>query len=261
MHGEIKEQHQKTKDMTLKGKLSYFWYYYKIHTLAIIAGAALIGTFIYQLVNNKDYAFYAVIMNADTNLIEDGQWCDEFAEYAGIDTDEFAAYLDTSFIYSNTNVNQYSVSSMEKLLVMVQTGQIDVITADTAAFENYAQNEFFINLEESLPKDVLEKYKDYLYYTDAASFDDRNNTQLSAEDRPNPSTFIINHHDPSTMEKPIPVGIFLPEGNKILETGCFDYLSLGEVTYQGYPSEAVLGIPVNCGHIDTVLKFLAFLET
>lgn len=261
MYGEVKEQRQKTKDMTLKGKISYFWYYYKIHALVTVCVLALIGSFVYQYVTNKDYAFYAVVMNADTNRIEDGQWCDEFAEYAEIDTEEFATYLDTSFIYSSTNVSQYSVSSMEKFLVMVQTGLIDVIAADTEAFESYAQNEVFLNLETALPKEILEKYKDCFYYTDAASFDNGDDdTYLSEEERPNPSTYVIDHHDASSMEQPIPVGIFLPEKNKLMETGCYDYLSYGEVSYQGYPSEAIIGIPVTCTHIDTVIKFLTFLE-
>ena len=36
LYGEIKEQRQKTKDMSLKGKLGYFWDYYKIHTAVVL---------------------------------------------------------------------------------------------------------------------------------------------------------------------------------------------------------------------------------
>ena len=39
---EIHEQHLKMKDMTLKEKLKYFWYYYKFHTLAVILVAFFI---------------------------------------------------------------------------------------------------------------------------------------------------------------------------------------------------------------------------
>lgn len=260
MHGEIKEQHQKMKDMTLKGKFSYFWYYYRMHTLVILFVTALTAVFIYQVTHNKDYAFYAVVMNADTSRINDVEWCDAFAEYAQIDTDEFSLALDTSFMYSSTDISQYSISSMEKLLVMVQTRQIDVITADTEAFENYAQNELFLNLETALPKDVLEKYKDYLYYTDASTFGASDAAYEAGTEPPDPAQYVIDHHDPSSMEKPVPVGIYLPAGSRLSETGCYEYLELNETTYQGYPSEAVLGIPVTCEHLDTVLQFLSFLE-
>ena len=221
---------------------------------------ALIVMFIQQYRSNKDYAFYAVLINVDTNRIQDNQWSDEFSEYAGIDTKEYATAIDTSFIISRDNYSEYSIASMEKLVVMLSSGIMDIVVADTGTFESQAQNEYYVNLETVLPKELLDKYSDYLYYTDAATFEAIQNALYSNEELPSADTFIINHHDPSTMEQPIPVGICLPEGNKLIETGCYDYLTENDATYQGYPSEAVLGIIANSTHIDTVIKFLEFLE-
>ena len=36
VHDEIKQQHMKAKDMTFKGRMEYFWYYYKVHTLVAV---------------------------------------------------------------------------------------------------------------------------------------------------------------------------------------------------------------------------------
>ena len=260
IYGEIREQHRKTKDMSLKGKLGYFWDYYRIHTAVILAFLALAVMFIRQYRSNKDYAFYAVLLNVDTSRIQNDQWNDEFAEYAGIDTEEYATAIDTSLIMSKDNYSEYSVTSQEKLVVMISAGIIDVIVADSETFENQAQSEGFVNLEAVLPKELLDKYSDYLYYTDAATIEAMANAIYSDAELPSPDTFIIDHHDPSSMEQPIPVGICLPEGNKLIETGCYDYLTENGVTYQGYPSEAVLGIIANSTHIDTVIKFLEFLE-
>lgn len=259
LHGEIKEQQQKTKDMSAKGRLSYFWYYYKVHTFVVIAVVAFIAMFIRQFRENKDYAFYAALINADISHIADNQWGDEFAEYAGIDTDKYRAYIDTSVVLSEAGSTQYSISSAEKLLVMMQTGIVDVIVADTETFENYAQNDFFVTMENALPKEVLEKYADCLYYTDAATFNKGDDdTFYTLDELDDPATFLIDHRNPATMEQPIPVGICLSKGNKIMDTGCYDYLSA--VTYQGYPTEIVLGIPVTSVQLDTILKFLTFLE-
>ena len=260
LYGEIKEQHQKTKDMSLKGKLGYFWDYYRIHTAVVLVVLALAVMFIRQYRANKDYAFYAVLVNVDTTRIQNNQWSDEFSEYAGIDTEEYAAAFDTSFIISRDNFSEYSITSMEKLVVMIASGIIDVIVADTGTFESQAQNEYYANLETVLPKELLDKYSDYLYYTDAATFEATENALYSDTEQPSADTFIINHHDPSSMEQPIPVGICLPKGNKLIETGCYDYLAENGTTYQGYPSDAVLGITANSTHIDTVIKFLEFLE-
>lgn len=259
IHGEIKEQHQKTKNMSTKGKLEYFWYYYKIHTFAAIAVIALVVSFVKQYRENKDYAFYAALINTDIMHIEDNQWGDEFAEYAEIDTDKYRAYIDTSIVFSDNNSTQYSLTSTEKLLVMVQAGIVDVIVADTDTFENYAQNDFFADLENALPAATLEKYRDCLYYTDAATFDTGDDDMFQTmDDLEDPATLVIDHRDPSAMEQPVPVGICLSKGNKIIETGCYDYLS--NVTYQGYPSEVILGIPLTSKNLDTILKFLTFLE-
>lgn len=257
LYGEIREQQRKTKDMSLKGKLSYFWDYYKIHTFVVLALIAMTALFIQQYRANKDFAFYAVLLNANPALIDSEAFSNEFAEYAEIDTEEYRAYIDPSFTYSTTDFSQYSMASMEKLVVMIQAGEIDVIVADTAAFEPQAQNEHFLNLETVLPHDVLAKYKDQLYYTDAATFD--LDDSLSSEET-DLSALSIDHRDPATMQQPIPVGICLPEGNKLIETGCYDYLAQNGTTYQGYPSEAILGIPATSKHIDAIVKFLEFTE-
>ena len=260
IYGEIREQNRKTKNMSLKGKLGYFWDYYRIHTAVVLAVLLLTVMFIHQYRSNKDYAFYAVLLNVDTSRIQNNQWSDEFSEYAGIDTEEYAAAIDTSFIISTDNFSEYSMTSSEKLIVMISANIIDIIVADSETFESQAQSECYVNLEAVLPKEMLDKYSDYLYYTDAATFEATANAIYSDTEQPTADTFIINHHDPSSMEQPIPVGIYLPKGNKLIETGCYDYLTGNGVTYQGYPSEAVFGIVANSTHIDTAIKFLEFLE-
>lgn len=261
IHEEIKEQQQKTKDMSLKGKLSYFWYYYKVHTIVTVLVIGFVIMFIYQYVTNKDYAFYAAVINADINYIENNQWGDEFAEYAGVDTEKYQVYLDTSIALSDNDSTQYSISNTEKLLAMLQAGAIDVIVADTETFEKYAQNGYFMNPEEVLPPDTLAQYEDCLYYTDAATFDNGDDDTFYTESElENPADYVINHRDPSAMENPVAVGICLPEDTKLMEIGCYDYLEDLNISYQGYPSDVVLGIPLSSTKVDTVGKFLSFLK-
>ena len=260
LYGEIKEQHRKMKDMSTKGKLEYFWYYYKIHTIAVIAVLILAGSFIYQVATSKDSAFYCVLISPDTFIAEQQTWDADFAEYAGIDTDKYSVTFDTSFIFSSNGFTDYSMSSMEKLAAMASAGMIDVIVADTATFEKLARSEFYLDLETILPPETLEKFKDCLYYTDAAAFDmEEGDALLSLDEMPNPDEYTIDHHDPSSMEKPLLVGISLPEGSKIMDAGCYAYLAANNTTYQGYPSEAVLGLPATTGHLDTIIQFLNFL--
>lgn len=152
------------------------------------------------------------------------------------------------------------MSSLEKLVAMASAGMIDVIVADTATFEKLARSEFYLDLETALPPETLEKFRDCFYYTDAAAFDsDGDDTFVPLDEMPNPDEYIIDHHDASSMEKPVLVGISLPEESKIINAGCYEYLKVNNTTYQGYPSEAVFGIPATTEHLDTIIKFLDFL--
>jgi hypothetical protein len=102
----------------------------------------------------------------------------------------------------------------------------------------------------------------------AAKADNGNNSTEDAgttsvdpwEEQAEIDKLVINHHDPSSMKNPVAVGICLPADNKILQTGCYDYLTDTSVTYQGYPSEVVFGIPVTSTRQETALQFLEYIK-
>lgn len=260
VHDEIREQQKKTRDMSTKGRLEYFWYYYKVHTIVAISVISLAVMFLYQYATNKDYGFYAALINANSSGSQE-PWGDEFARYAGIDTDEYLSYIDTSILSSESNTSQYTIAAAEKLVAMLQTGIVDIIVADTETFEGYAQNEFFADLTQLLPKDLLEKYQDCLYYTDASTFRSTNDdTFQTLDEQVNPDDYVINHRDPAAMKQPVPVGICLPEENRIMAAGYYAYLQENNTVYQGYPSEAVLGIPVTTSRLDIAIQFLRFTQ-
>lgn len=48
---EIRQQHMKAKDMTLKERLAYFWYYYKVHTLVFICAVFALVAFVLSLIH------------------------------------------------------------------------------------------------------------------------------------------------------------------------------------------------------------------
>ena len=259
VHDEIKEQHAKTKNMTGKERLSYFWYYYKIHTIAAVSAVILVSIFIYQFATNKDYGFYAAVINADPTGLEDNQWAQEFEEYAGIDTKKYMASIDTSIVLDDNDYTQLGMTNREKLLAMLQIGMVDIMVVDTEHFENYAQYEYFLDLEKVLTPELLAEYQDYFYYTDTATIEMGNDDTFHTEDElTDPASLVINHRDPSTMEQPTAVGICIPEDSKLGRLGCYDYLA--NITYQGYPSYGVIGIPASTEKLETALKFLTFLS-
>lgn len=261
---EIREEQKKAlSTMTFREKLSYFWYYYKIHTAVILAVLAFAILFIYQYVTNKDYGFYAAFVNAGLtyeNSELSTEWAEEFQEYAQIDPDEYQVYFDTSIALSQDMGSQYAISNQEKMLAMMQAGMVHAIVAETETFEKYAQNEYFYDLETLFSAEELAKYGAYFYYTDAATFVDGTDDTFYAEDeQTNPADLVIDHRDPASMEDPVAVGIILTEGNRLADAGYYDYLTDSEYDYQGYPADIVLGIPVTNKEPELAVRFLEFI--
>lgn len=266
VHDEIKEQQKKAfATMSLKEKFAYFWDYYKIHTIVVICVIAFVISFVRQIQENKPYAFYAVLMNAfsgldsnDTNVM----WENEFLEYAGIDPETYRVCIDTSLTQSADGGSQYEMANRQKMAAMMHTGDIHAIVADTETFESYAHIETFYDLSEVLTEDELALYQDLLYYTDAAAFDEDDGDTLAEMEAIQKAydAKVIDHSDPSTMEKPIPVGIRIPtSGNKLADAGYYRYLQEGDYSFQGYPSETVLGIPLSAEDPQLALQFLTYL--
>lgn len=261
---EIRDQQKKAfKSMNFREKAGYIWYYYKVHILLAIVVLLFVGTFIQQITTSIPYGFYATLVNADTPFASSADELGSgFAEYAGIDTDEYQVFVDTSVQMSENQDAQYSITSREKLLLQLQTGEVHTLVADTEIFESYAQNEFFYDLSQLLTEDELAAYADAFYYTDAATFDIGTEDPLDEEAaRLDLSEEKIDHHDPASMENPIPVGIFVTDFSKIRSSGFYDYLSDNHVTFQKNPSEAVLGIPVTIEDTTLATAFIHFLAT
>lgn len=264
VHDEIREQQKKTRDMTFKGKLSYFWYYYKIHTIAVILAAVFAISFIRQIVTNKEYGFYAAFINALSYEMNDetpGIWAAEFLEYSGLNPDEYQVYIDTSVTISEDTGSPYAASNREKLVVMMQVGEIDALISDTETFEGYAQTEYFYDLETIFSPEELAPYQEYLYYTDAAAFNLEDDDILYNEDAQQAVyDQDIDHTDPASMTDPVAVGICIPaEGNKLADAGYYAYLTENNMSFQGYPSQIVLGIPISNQEPRLALKFLEYL--
>lgn len=267
VHEEIKEQHQKTKDMTLKGKLSYFWYYYKVHALVAVCVILFVISIIHQIIKDKPYAFNAILLNANNtpeNINTSVLWEDEFHTYAGIDPNAYQVNIDTYVTLVSDDTSQYDSANRMKIAARMAAGDIHAILADTEIFEGYARQESFYDLNAIFTDEELAPYADYLYYTDATAFDEDSANTLDEMEAAAQKVYelTIDHGDPSTMEKPVAVGIRIPDaGNKLAESGYYAYLQDGDNShiFQGYPEETVIGIPASVKEPQIVLKFLEYL--
>lgn len=265
---EIREVQKKAfATMTPKEKLAYFWDYYKVHTIVAIILIVFVIGFINSYRSSKPAAFYAVLLNADTygdNAAAAATWSEAFMEYAGIDPEAYQVNIDTSIIISADGGDQYEVANRQKMAAMMHAGDIHAIVADTETFEGYARLEYFYDLTDTFTEEELAPYADLLYYTDGAAFDADTGDTLEEMEAAQQAVYdqVIDHSDPSSMEKPVAVGIRIPQtGNKLGDSGYYDYIFENGSTFQGYPSEIVIGIPVSVENPKITLDFLDYLCT
>ncbi len=263
---EIREQQKKAfATMTPKEKLAYFWDYYKIHTIAVAAVIVFVVSLVNSYRSSKPTAFYAVLINADTyddNAAAANAWNEGFMEYADIDPESYQVNIDTSIGISSGGGDQYEVASRQKMMAMMHAGDIHAILADTEIFEGYARLEYFYDLTAVFTEEELAPYADLLYYTDGAAFDADTGDSLEELEAAQEAVYsmVIDHGDPSSMEKPVAVGIRIPQtGNRLGDSGYYDYISERDYTFQGYPSEIVIGIPLSVENPEITLQFINYL--
>ena len=231
---EIRQQQMKTKEMSAKGKLAYFWYYYKVHTIVAILVIFFAAMFIRDIVTAKDYNFYSILFNA--RQLSGDSLESAFSEYAGLDTENYECYIDASTGLSLTSFTEYDMATVQKLMATIQIGDLDTVVFNSELFNNYAGNEMFLDLRTVLSKEELNTWKDYLYYIDyvevAAEREDVDVEESPAEkdaaDDERRQQEILEetnrHRSPEGMAEPVPVGIFMEASPFAEKSGAYSDL-------------------------------------
>lgn len=249
---EFKEERAALKNGTFKEKLSYFWDYYKWYVIGTICVVAFVGSFVHQIVTKKETAFYAVMLNASTMapLEADDPYALEYAEYAGIDSDEYDIFFDTSFRIIENSLDENTYSSVQKLAVYTAASDLDVMITDTDSFQKYANSYTFYDLRDFLSAEQIAKYEPYFYYVDQKIVDEIELANSKLDD-----SYVPVYGDPTKPEEmstPIPVGIYLDDNAKLRE----NYYFRAE---EGAAEHVVMGVYCNTTRADNVNKFLDFV--
>ena len=223
---EFKEEREALKNGTPKQKLAYFWYYYKWHVIIALVVIIMIVSFVKQLTDRKDPAFYAVMLNAsllDQMTSEQPDFVTDFAEKEGIDLNTSDITFDTSIRIVEDSMDETSITSSQK----------------------YANSSMFHDLRDILTDEQIQALEPYFYYVDRevvlaieAANDDMNTDYTP--DYPDPL-------HPEDMQDPVPVGICL--------TDCKDLTD----TYYFRGDGIVMGIYANAEHVQTAVDLAEYL--
>lgn len=244
---EFKKERETIKNADFKTKLQYFFYYYKVHTIAVIAAAALIGMLIHDIVTQKDDALFVGMLNCAVLSEDDtAAFVDNYVEYAAIDTEEYNIQLDTTLYFNQDTLTEITMSASQRLLVYTSAEELDVIIGGSDIFPAQAEQGMFHDLRDILSKEQLIKYEPYFYYVDQAVIDE---TYALAEELSIEESYpeMPAPTKPEEMEDPVPVGLFVTDCKRLTDTYYFngDY--------------SVIGVMVNAPHVENSVKFIDYI--
>lgn len=237
----IKAQRKSIKNRTPKEKLSYFWEYYGLKTIAIVAALVTLIAFVVNMVTQKEYAFSATFFGGEATEASE-TYLNAFAESAGIDLEKNQLSVKTApDIRMDQMISPEIYQHMETFTAMVAAKSVDCFAANEDLFLYYAYMDYAVDLRTVLTQQELEALSPYLYYVDHKVIDMQENADGGYADafaqRPVPTK-------PEDMEDPVPVGISLDAANEEFKEA-----------YRFY-GKNVIGICASSEHIDNALAFL-----
>ncbi|MBO5282392.1 MAG: hypothetical protein J6B43_04595 [Lachnospiraceae bacterium] len=242
---EFREEREAMKQKSFKEKFQYFVDYYKWHVIGGVLAVAFAVSLIHSIVTHKDYAFYYAFLNTYQTPASE-TFREDFAAQAGIDLEKYEVMLDTDLYITDNVYDENNVGTVERLMVYIAAGDIDVMAGDVNSMNRYTYNGTFMDLRQLLPEELQAVLEPYYYYMDGAVADEINEHQEIGEIDYVPQ-YPANPSDPESMTDPIPVGLYIQDCARIQESFIFK------------ESEAVMCIVANAEDPNTVLEYIRFV--
>ena len=167
VHDEVKEQQQKLKGKPFKEKWAYFWEYYKIQTIVVIAVLAFAGNLIYTFATRKDTVMEAAFVNCYMNTeVDSDTMIADFEQYADIDTSSDCAAINRDMNVDYENTDQYSYANMQKIIAMISGKTLDALITDDTYMDHNLEAGLFCDLHQYFTDEELAQYGDQVIYKD-----------------------------------------------------------------------------------------------
>ena len=237
----IREQAKTMKNRTPKEKFSYFWEYYGLKTIALVAALVTLIAFVVTMVTQKEYAFSGMFFGGEPTEAE-AEYLNTFAQSAGIDLKKNQLAVKAApDIRMDQLVSPEIYQYMETFTAMVASKSVDCFAANEDLFLYYAYMGYAVDLRTVLTPQELEALAPYLYYADNKLIELQENADGGYADaysqRPVPTK-------PEEMEDPVPVGISLDAATAEFKEA-----------YRFY-GKNVIGLCASSEHMDNALAFL-----
>lgn len=158
-----KTEREKLKELHGKDKLWYLIQYYGIQAVVAIALIATVGYVIIHYVTQKNTALQIMAVNAvqtQQSPASDSEYYYNFLEKNGLDPKDNEVLVSSNLGATTNPDDNASVESIQMIQSRFMTGSVDVFFSDYDFFYSLGEFDYFADLTDYLPKELLETYKD-----------------------------------------------------------------------------------------------------
>ena len=162
---ELQHELNKMKAMTLRGKISYFFTYYK-HLIVIFLFLCLVGFFIGDWIveSRKDIVLEGFFTNDEWDLFNASQLAKDYRAHFPLEGREDVYFDDTLYIDMEGEITDYSSASAAKISVYIANKELDFIVTSDPVFQYYTGSIPMCDLRDILPADLLDQLEEYLVF-------------------------------------------------------------------------------------------------
>ena len=245
---EIKEQTDKFKDMTFKGKINYIWDYYKIPIIVAIVLIIGVSVLVSDIRKNSRPTYLDVVM-INTNFAADSTITleEDFIRCQNVDTEANNIYFSYDCSFPEDYFDTTTMAYQQRLVSQYAAGEIDIMIGPVGTMITSADCGGYSDLTKVLPRELIDELKErgYEFFTyTGRRYTDDEKQYLDKEDLEEIENF-----------EPYIAGIYLDN--------CSYLNNQGE--YGAYdPTEdedlrPILTIPTTTQRLDHAIEFIHFI--
>ena len=140
---DIRDSQKMLKGKGFKYKVQYFWEYYRVPVINILAFVAIAISVITTMIKNKPAQFSVAWVNA-VGLPDSAS----FADYAGIDESNGIVSFDSGYLISTDplNITEATYTSSQKLMASIAGGTLDTMICTEDLVQGYLNSELYEDL-------------------------------------------------------------------------------------------------------------------
>ena len=164
---EPKTEREKLKELHGKDKIWYLVHYYGLQTMVALAMIGTISFLIIHYITQQDTALEIMAVNAiqsADNPAGDSGYYNDFLKENGLDPDKSEVLVSSNLGASANENDGASAESIQMIQSLFMTQSVDVFFSDYDFFYSLGEFDYFTDIRECFPEEVLEKYKDDIVY-------------------------------------------------------------------------------------------------